>query len=276
MGKNRFGYQGNLETLDNNLKPVLFKNKAGFYFAFIPILLYNLIVESKIFLLFMPLDEQLIARSNSWGNEENDSVVKSGEFRKSVRGGNSSSYSKDEDNYNESEKEDFRSNRIAALRQKVNENLKNKIEKKTLSPAKQAMSSLLKSAWTNLIPSFGLTLIWINIHVCLRYVLGKELFCSLGEEWLPKGMPSNPEGVKKNAVILERIGLFLLDLVAMLVVLVLLSIIAMIVSGISNPLKAIRALFGGIWCAAIGGCNKDNSTSDMIISFINTISNTYL
>ncbi len=235
----------------------------------------------------MPLDEQLIARSNSreteaensesgsfdFGTNGNNSAVKSGEFRKSVRDGNSNGYNKNEGNYNKSEKEDFRSSRIEALRERASGDLKNKVIEKAASPVKQATSSLLKSAWTNLIPTFGLSLIWIDIHIFLSQVLGKDLFCSLGEEWLPKGMPKNLEGAKRYASAIEGAGVFGLNIGCLFIILFALSIIAMIVSGISNPLKAIKAIFGGLWCTVIGGCNKDNSAEDMIISLIDIISN---
>jgi len=52
------------------------------------------------------------------------------------------------------------------------------------APVRKVTSSLLRSAWINLIPSWGLTLIWIDIHVFLGMVIGNKFFCKLGEEWL--------------------------------------------------------------------------------------------
>lgn len=54
------------------------------------------------------------------------------------------------------------------------------------NPVADSTSSLLRQAWLNLIPSYGLTLFWINLHAFLNKVLGKKFFCKLGEEWVPK------------------------------------------------------------------------------------------
>lgn len=54
------------------------------------------------------------------------------------------------------------------------------------NPVGDSTSSLLRQAWLNLIPSYGLTLFWINTHAFLNKVLGNKFFCKLGEEWVPK------------------------------------------------------------------------------------------
>ena len=54
--------------------------------------------------------------------------------------------------------------RVSAARQAMNikKKVKEKIVKKIVAPAKIGTNWLLRSAWINLIPSWGLTLIWIN------------------------------------------------------------------------------------------------------------------
>jgi len=54
------------------------------------------------------------------------------------------------------------------------------------APIQQGTSKLLQQSWLNLIDSYGLTLIWINIHVFLRFTIGEKFFAKLGREWLPK------------------------------------------------------------------------------------------
>ena len=78
--------------------------------------------------------------------------------------------------------------RAQAARQALNlkERAKKKLEEKVTAPAKAGTNGLLRWAWATLIPSWGLSLIYINIHVFLRMVLGDSLFCKLGEEWIPK------------------------------------------------------------------------------------------
>jgi len=221
----------------------------------------------------MPLDEQLISHSNSQKNEadnsESDSSsARSASLRETMRG--------NENNSSLMSQGDIRADRMTALRQGGVEGLKDKAVEEILSPAKQGTSNLLKAAWENLIDSFGLTLIWIDIHIFLSQVLGKDLFCSLGEEWFPKGTPRNLEGAKKSVGMAEGMAVTGLNLGCLILVIGVLSLVAMIVSGIENPMKAIKAIFGTIWCSVIGGCNKDNSKTDMIVSLVNTISNTYL
>lgn len=78
--------------------------------------------------------------------------------------------------------------KVQAARQALNlkEQAKKKIEEKVAAPARMATSRGLQWAWSALIPSWGLSSIWINIHVFLKSVFGEKLFCKLGEEWLPK------------------------------------------------------------------------------------------
>lgn len=230
----------------------------------------------------MPLDEQLISRSNSGQNKadnsesdasdsdngRNDSASRAGEMRKEQRSGQGG-------NLLESQG-DIRVDKMAALREGGVEGLKDEAIEKALSPVKQETSNLLKTAWESLIDTFGLSLIWIDIHIFLSMVLGKDLFCSLGEEWFPKGTPRNLYGAKKMVGMTEGMAVFGLNLGCLFIILFVLSLIAMIVSGINNPLKLIKAFLGTIWCSVIGGCNKDNSTPDMIISVINTMLDTYL
>ncbi len=52
------------------------------------------------------------------------------------------------------------------------------------SMVSRGTSEALKESWMNLIDSFGLTLIYINLHVFCRFVLGEKFFCKLGQEWM--------------------------------------------------------------------------------------------
>lgn len=117
--------------------------------------------------------------------------------------------------------------------------LKGKIEEKVFSPAKQATSNLLRWAWMTLIPSFGLTLIYINLHVFLKAVLGEKLFCKLGEEWLPKqvGTAAGEAGktVSRAAGIIEAMGLVFLDIVFGFILFAALGLLVMVVSFMGAP-----------------------------------------
>ena len=47
----------------------------------------------------------------------------------------------------------------------------------------------LRYAWLTLIPTFGLTLIYIIIHFIGKYLASSAWFCPFGSEWAPKGVP---------------------------------------------------------------------------------------
>jgi len=114
----------------------------------------------------------------------------------------------------------------------IKEQAKKKIEEKVAAPAKMATNNLLRWAWMTLIPSFGLSLIYINIHVFLRMVLGEKLFCKLGEEWIPKQISAVGGDAGKMAGksigVVEVMGLLFLDLLVFFLIFMILSIVVMI------------------------------------------------
>ena len=116
----------------------------------------------------------------------------------------------------------------------LKEKAKGKIEDAVAAPIKKGLSSLLKQAWLNIIDSWGLTLIWINIHVFLRWTLGDNLFCKLGEEWLPKQATQAGEEATKTAGaafgLIEIIVLLIIDLIVLAVIFGVLALIVMIVN----------------------------------------------
>lgn len=230
----------------------------------------------------MPLDEQLISHSNSQKNEadnsESDSSsTRSASLREAMRGNKS--------NGSLGSQGDIRADRMAALRQggtkELAEKLKDKAAAAALSPARKGLDKLLMSAWNpiNFQLTLGATLLWIDIHVFLSQIFGTKMFSKLGDEWPLSAVYTSEHHfeVKKNPLTTyEPMGCCLLNIVYFILILSALSLVAMIVSGIENPMKAIKAILGSLWCAAIGGCNKSNSKTDMIISVMNTILDTYL
>lgn len=129
---------------------------------------------------------------------------------------------------------------------------------KATAPIKKATSNLLKQSWLNLVDSFGLTLIWINIHVFLRTVLSSRLFCKLGEEWLGSGpAASTPGGEKTNEKVGQTVGmaegpaLAGLDACCLLLLIIVVGLITMIVGFLENPMRAIMSLLktiiGNLW-----------------------------
>jgi len=104
---------------------------------------------------------------------------------------------------------------------------------------KQGTAYLLKMAWFNLIDSFGLTLIYINLHVFGRSVFGEKVFCELGEEWVPPHLRASLESdeVKKQIrkfALIEKVVLIFLDLLVLFCLLGIILLIMLIVDFMSE------------------------------------------
>lgn len=102
---------------------------------------------------------------------------------------------------------------------------------------KMITKELLKQSWLNLIDSWGLTLIYLNIHPWAGFIEGNKVFCKLGEE------TKSPAMFKKAMGMLEAIGIFTLDFVVFIIILTLVSLIVLIADAIAHPIKN----FGILW-----------------------------
>lgn len=63
-----------------------------------------------------------------------------------------------------------------------------------------ATARLLRWSWWSIIPTFGLSLIYTNLHAFLGITVGHTFFCELGYEWCPPGV-SREVWEKKAAMI---------------------------------------------------------------------------
>ncbi len=214
----------------------------------------------------MAVDEELISRSTQENNEADNSESDASD---SDMEENTDEESESQSSLREEIQKakngaapestgDIRTDRLAAIRKKANADTeqKNSAKAKPMNPAKKSIAGLLKAAWENLISSFGLTIIWIDIHIFLSHVLGKDLFCELGEEWFPEGTPRNVEGAKKSVGITEGMGVACINIGYLLLLLATLAIIALIVSAVKNPFSTLVSIFGDLLCSAVGGCSK--------------------
>jgi hypothetical protein len=121
----------------------------------------------------------------------------------------------------------------------------------------QFTGEALRQSWLNLISSWGLTLIYINIHFIGKYFASSRYFSHFGQEWTAKlakvkAAPGGGMAVKKiNAGLkyVEIIALILLDF--LLLAAVLLALIAMVlpfllpfilVTTILNKIKGMMGL----------------------------------
>ena len=151
--------------------------------------------------------------------------------------------------------------RIRQLKEKANlkKRAQKKIEEKVTKPINEGTSKLLDMAWNSLVPSCGLSLIWINIHVFLNFVLGDKYFRNLksGPDFkkVVGDIKSGRVGITKilNEIgISEWIQFAFLDLVALTIVLAVLAIIALMADIIENPLKYIGEMLKFAWDKVTG------------------------
>ncbi len=199
------------------------------------------------------VDEKLLA-------QEKDSADRAGDIREAKKNSQRGQYVN-----NNQDKGDLHSQ----LRQKKQEkkrkkNLKNKKGASGLiNPLAFSLARLLRQSWINLIQSFGLTLIWINIHVLGNIVFGPKVFCNLGEEWFMRpGATNSPEQKKiieeggKKIGILEKMGCGCLNLLFLLVVVIFLALIAIVLEIFGDPIGFIsevaKAVLGWVWDGVVG------------------------
>ena len=91
---------------------------------------------------------------------------------------------------------------------------------------------LLQQAWINLIPSFGLTLIWINIHAFMRMIPGfSSVFCKIGDEWVPKeakAITGEMGQMGSGIGLIEKAGIVFLDIAVIMIILIAVATVMMI------------------------------------------------
>jgi hypothetical protein len=191
----------------------------------------------------MAVDEELLARSDAENEEngESDESEMAGDFRAARR---------DRGDLLEDDDTSVRSLRQSALmRQKAEKDkADSEASRASTSPMRQATDKLLQAAWENLIDSFGLTLIWIDIHVFLNKVLGPKVFCDLGDEWLPaeaKKVLAKSDNAKSSVALIEKaeeIGCGCLNLGCLFILVAIFALFAFIAQAIAHPFDTLYQL----------------------------------
>ena len=105
-----------------------------------------------------------------------------------------------------------------------------------ISAAKFATNRALAFAWLNLIPSFGLTLLYINLHVFMHAIM-PSVFGKLGEEWVPKQasiVAGNLDSATKKVGLVETMLLVMLDLFMITSIILAISFVMMIIDYASS------------------------------------------
>ncbi len=98
---------------------------------------------------------------------------------------------------------------------------------------RRVTAELLKQSWANLLDSYGLTLIYLNIHAWFGFIEGHKIFCKLGEEI------KAPATAQKFMGFLEMIGIILLDFIVLLIILCIISFISWFIGVVSHPINTL-------------------------------------
>jgi len=116
----------------------------------------------------------------------------------------------------------------------LKEKTRQMVENKVVSPVNQATGRMLRWAWLAIIPSFGSSILWINLHVFLSFVFGERLFCKLGHEWLPLAEAKSISGRATGDTIgiAEKMGLIFLDLLIFFIIFGIIAIIVWLANSI--------------------------------------------
>lgn len=119
------------------------------------------------------------------------------------------------------------------------------------APVRLATDALLRTAWTSAFGTFGLSLIWVNIHVFMRYVLGRAFFSRLGHEWLSgrgkmlKNAGKSAETAQSAMGLVEGLILATVNFLLFFSIVSFLTLIAFAVGLIAHPIQFIgMAIFG--------------------------------
>ncbi len=171
-------------------------------------------------------------------NGEADQQKKAGELRRSRE---------KENNQEDAEQapDSLRKQALKAKAQRKKDKIKAKVQK--LNPVYQGTKKALKSSVMSLIPSFGLTLIYINIHVFIRLFL-PMFFCKLGDEWMPDEMQAKMKATEKGRATARRANIFefwafiIVDGLVILVILGIALLISMLLDIVSHPISFLSSL----------------------------------
>lgn len=127
------------------------------------------------------------------------------------------------------------------------------------APIHKGTTNFLKKMWQAAPDTYGLSILYVNIHWFMNKVLGDKLFCPLGEEWFPENSPlggsgknSGAESIlgipKKGAGMLEGGVLVTVDAIVLALVLINLAFIVLMAWMIQHPGDALWELgFGPFW-----------------------------
>jgi hypothetical protein len=131
------------------------------------------------------------------------------------------------------------------VKEKAKQETKAYAKKKAATPIRMGTNRLLRWSWITLIPSWGLSLIYINIHAFMHMIL-PSLFCELGDEWVPAQIKKAGAEGSRVARIIEKMVLMLADWIALFIVFVAFALMTMLVYAATEPLDALLKMGGAL------------------------------
>ena len=192
------------------------------------------------------LDTQLMNRSSVEPQEEKEAEKQIRQNKRQRSRQQKESYKKETQaqDSRQGQAETRRQQLLRSGRKKITERTKTRAKQKMAMPLRMYINSALRQSWIWLVASWGLTLIYINIHAYMSMIM-PSLFCKLGDEWIPAPVKqaSGFQGSKWGRV-LEVMTLLFLDLVAIAIVFIVLGFIAVIGYIATNSLDAVIKVFG--------------------------------
>jgi hypothetical protein len=125
---------------------------------------------------------------------------------------------------------------------------------------KKGTAEALKQSWLNLIDSWGLTFLYIDLHFIGKYIAHSRFFCDFGEEWTssissPGGagqiasMAGGSQGAEQQQQMIPRgRGLMIAELILVIVLnIILFGLIVLIIIAILAPVVAVNNAWQVVW-----------------------------
>lgn len=141
--------------------------------------------------------------------------------------------------------------RANKAKQNLAGSLKDKAKDAAAAAVSKGTSKLLQAAWENLVDSFGLTLIWIDIHVWLGEIFGNKFFCKLGMEWLDQNIQgAQADYAKSQGEIITTVEPMVLIgcNIGCFFILMIIAVIAYVIIGIlTGDVETYQAMFAAVW-----------------------------
>ncbi|MDO8425202.1 MAG: hypothetical protein Q7T01_01675 [bacterium] len=127
---------------------------------------------------------------------------------------------------------------------------------------------LLKWSWQYLIPSFGLTLFYINLHFIARYLASSRMFSNFGQLLATGKSKSASSGgpagdIGKAAEYAEIMAMLVINLIVVAIIVLILVIISIMAYAITDPMGFVSAVGLGAGCTLASALGVGGKVTDV-------------